>query len=305
VANFQTIMRVRPDYRQFVRHRRLVHRGDAVVVAPNIQTELFSTDGAGFRHSVFKGETLAPAEIAARARYGIVLGSSHIFGLGLAGNENTIPSLLGDRFGIPFANISLPEGNSRNLSSLLTAYIARAPRTPAIVIHFSGGDFTNFSLSSIADPVFGSPNLKQLEMVIEERGGRPNPQTQIKALLAFTSLWTRTIVEQCRASGIPILLGHDTTFFEKSEPNDLERECALGIPFNAVQAKWFGTHRAFFPDFLTRRETLAQKLKVPLIGPDHSNWLTFIDEMHYDQDGMIAWADQMAGAVEPLLQPRT
>jgi hypothetical protein len=303
VANFQTIMRVRPDYRQFVRHRRLVHRGDAIVVAPNIQTELFSTDGAGFRHSVFRGETLAPSEIAARERYGIVLGSSHIFGLGLPGNENTIPSLLGERFGFPFANISLPEGNSRNLSSLLTAYIARAPRPPAIVIHFSGGDFTNFSLSSIADPVFGSPNLKQLDMAIEERGGRPAPETQIKALLAFTSLWTRTIVEQCRTVGIPILLGHDTTFFEKSEPSDFERECALGVPFNAVQAKWFDTHRTFVQDFYARRETLAEKLKVPLVGPGRSNSLTFIDEMHYDREGMIAWVDEIAGAVEALLQP--
>src|SRR5689334_7397675 len=117
MANFQTIMRLRPDYREFVRHRRLVHRGDTVVVAPNIRSEPFSTDAGGFRHSVFKRETLAAADVVNRDRYGLVLGSSHIFGLGLAGNENTLPSLLGEHFGFPFANISLPEGNSRNLSS--------------------------------------------------------------------------------------------------------------------------------------------------------------------------------------------
>jgi lysophospholipase L1-like esterase len=301
MVDLPALVRLRPEYAVFNNQRNLVNRGDIVAFRPNIRTEFFSTDALGFRHSTFDGETLGVADVLKRDRYGLVLGSSHIFGVGLAGNEHTLSSLLAERFGIPFANASLPEGNSRNLCSLLTAYAARAPRPPAVVVHFSGGDFTSYCLSGMADAVFGSPNLKQLD---DGKGvAAPPPATQtITAVLRFTTLWTRSIISLCQARAIPIVLGHDTTFFEKAaQPNEHERRCELGSPSNALQRRWFPTHKAHFPEFLARREAMAANLSVPLAGPGRRNELSFIDEFHYDRDGTRALCDDVAKEVGPLL----
>lgn len=294
-------MRLRPEVREFIRNRRWVHRGDVIAYGPNIRCDSFSTDAAGFRHSVFGGKTLSAHDCLQGERYGLVLGPSNVYGFGLAGNENTMPSLLAERFGFPFANIGLPEGNSRNLFSILAAFIARAPRPPAVVVHISGGDFTNFCYTSIADPVFGSPNLLQMRQVLKERGGRPPPEPQIRPLLAFSSLWIRAIAQLCRANRIPLVLGDDTTFFEKLEPSEIDREAELGKPFNAPQARQFATHKKFVDDYSERRKSLAKALDVPLAGPGRTNNIGFIDEFHYDRDGTRALCDDFAKAIQTLL----
>lgn len=301
MANYQNIMRLRPEVRQFIRNRRWIHRGDVVTYGRNIRCEGFSTDAAGFRHSTFQGETLSVADCLKRERYGLVLGPSSVYGFGLAGNENTMPSLLAEQFGFPFANIGLPEGNSRNLYSLLLSFAARATHRPSAVIHISGGDYTNFCYTSIADPVFGSPNLKQIEMVLKERGGRPPAELQIVPLLAFTSLWIRAIVELSRMLSIPLVLADDTTFFEKRNPSELEIESDLGKPFNPAQTRQFETHKRFVADYHERRRTLAEALKVPLAGPGKTNDIGFIDEFHYDRDGTSALCDDFAAALDPIL----
>lgn len=302
MANYEAIMRLRPEVRQFVRNRRWVHRGDVISYGPNISCEHFSTDRAGFRHSVFKGETLAVRDCVQRERYGLVLGPSSVYGFGLAGNEHTMPSLLADRFGFPFANIGLPEGNSRNLFAILLSIVSRAKRRPSAVLHISGGDYTSFCYTSIADPVFGPPNLKQIPMVMKERGGRlPAAEKQIQPLLAFTSMWIRTIGELCRAAKIPLVLADDTTFFEKKKPSKIERESELGKPFKPVQERQFETHKRFVEDYHGRRKAVAEALGVPLAGPGKTNSIGFIDEFHYDRDGTRALCDDFAGAFEKLL----
>jgi hypothetical protein len=304
MADLNALIRERPEYAVFLNQRNLIHRGDIAGFRPNMSNEYFSTDAGGYRHSRLGTQTLAVADILKRERYGIVLGSSHIFGVGLIGNENTLPSLLAERCGIPFANVSLPEGNSRNLFSLLTAVTARAPHPPAIVIHFSGGDFTSYCYSGLADPVFGSPNIKQvLEANKKQRAGPPPAQKTMPALLGFTTLWTRSIVRLCRSRDIPLVLGHDTTFFEKNtDPSEYEQHFKLGSPCNERQRQWFPRHKAHFPQFLERREALAANLDVPLAGPGPRNELTFIDEFHYDREGTIGLCDDVARSVEPLLR---
>jgi hypothetical protein len=301
VANYQAIVRLRPEVREFIRNRRWVHRGDVIAYGANIRCESFSTDPSGFRHSTFRGETLSVGDCLRRPRYGLVLGPSNVYGFGLAGNENTMPSLLAERFGFPFANVGLPEGNSRNLFSLLASYIARAPRPPAVVLHLSGGDFTSFCYSAIADPVFGPPNLKQIEMAVKERGGRPDPARQIKPLLAFTSLWIGAIANLCRSRGIPFVLGEDVTFFEKAEPSEADVQCELGKGFNPGQERQFATHRRFVRDYHARRQAVADSLGVPLPGPSFGNSIGYIDEFHYDRQGTIDLTDHFARAIEPLL----
>jgi hypothetical protein len=301
MANYQAIVRARPEVREFIRNRRWVHRGDVVTYGANIACDCFSTDGQGFRHTKFAGNDLSVLDCVKRDRYGLALGPSSVYGFGLAGNENTMPAVLGEQFGFPFANIGLPEGNSRNLFSILLAIIARAPNRPTAVVHISGGDFTNFCYTSIADPVFGSPNLKQIETVLKERGGRPSAEQQIGPLLAFSSLWIRSIAELCRTNKIPLLIADDSTFFEKGEPSDLERECQLGNPFNAAQQRQFATHNAFVGDYHERRKMVAEGAGVGLAGPGITNQLGFIDEFHYDRDGTRALCADFASALEPIL----
>lgn len=302
MANYEAIMRLRPEVRPFVRNRRWVHRGDVISYGPNVSNDEFSTDQAGFRHSMFKGETLSLTDCAARDRYGLVLGPSSVYGFGLAGNEHTMPSLLAERFGFPFANVGMPEGNSRTMFAMLMAIVARAKRPPSAVVHISGGDYTSFCYTSIADPVFGPPNIKQIAMVLKERGGKlPAPERQIKPLLAFTSMWIRAIAQLCRASKIPLVLADDTTFFEKRKPSALERECELGKPFGDSQARQFDCHRKFVDDYHGRRKQVADALGVPLAGPGKTNTLGFIDEFHYDRDGTRALCDDFAAGLAPLL----
>ena len=152
------------------------------------------------------------------------------------------------------------------------------------------------------DPVFGSPNLKQVGNANKRAASYPPAKQFIPALLAFTTLWTRSIVQLCRARDIPIVLANDTSFFEKeSEPSEYERTCRLGSAFNALQRHWFATHREFYPRFLARREEVAANFSVTLAGPGGRNRLTFIDEFHYDIEGTRAFANDTASAIEPLV----
>ena len=295
------MMKLKPGFRVFMDSRYLAHRGDVVVFRPGTHNDHYSVDSAGFRHSVFGGETLAVRDVIQRERYGVVLGSSHIFGLGTSGNQCTLPSLLGERFGFPFANVSLPEGNSRNLFSQLTALLVRAPRPPEVLLLFTGGDFTGFTATCIADPVFGPPNLLQYSHMIEERGSPPAAEDYFKPLLAYTSLWVQSIVRTCRRAGIPVMLGDDTTFFEKREPSAMDIECRLGTPANQHQKRSFAAHKPHFPAFVRHREALAQKLGVPLAGPGLSNDYTYFDEWHYDADGTRSLSEDVAPALELLL----
>jgi hypothetical protein len=301
VANYQAVARLRPEVRDFIRNRRWVHRGDVVTYAPNISCESFSTDGLGFRHSTYQGKKIALADCIGAGRYGVVLGPSNVYGFGLAGNENTIPSVLAGHFGFPFANLGLPEGNSRNLFSILLALVARADRAPAVVLHLPGGDFTSFCYTSIADPVFGSPNLKQIALVRDERGGVAPPQPEIGALLAFSSLWIGAIGELCRARNVSMVLGEDVTFFEKAEPSETDRLCELGEPFGPGQAHQFARHRKFVRACYARRSEVAEQLSVPLCGPGAGHDVGFIDEFHYDRDGTRLLCDHFAQGIADVL----
>ena len=302
MANYQTIARLRPYFPEFELQRRLIHRGDVLSFPPDHRSDAYTTDRRGFRHTSFGGESLSVADILKRDRYGLVLGGSRSFGLGIAGNENTIPSLLSERFGFPFANVALPQGNSRNLSSLLYAFLSRAAKRPAAVIHFSTGDLTGHSYSSMADGVFGSPNPRQVPIIQKEKGGLPPPERSAQAMLAFTSLWTQSIALMCRSAKIPFVLADDTSFFEKRKPSARDIECELGVPTYPADKRWFEGHKAFADQFHQQREALAKRLGVPLAGPGRPNDLTFIDEFHLDEEGTRALTDDLAAALQPLLK---
>lgn len=301
MANFQTIIRRRPELREFIENRGTYVRGDVLAYRPFVDCRGLSTDKRGFRHVTFKGENLGFEECLERDRYGIVTGASNIHGFGVAGNEHTLPSLLSERFGFPFANATMPGGNGRNLHSLLLEAVTRAKRPPAIVVHFSGGDYSSFCVSSICDPAYGSPNRMLLDRAIKERSGKLNADHNFQQLLTFTALWTEEIAKLCKAHSIPLVLGNDTTFFEKDKPTAIELECELGKPRMASQQRQFANHRKFGAPFYAHRRSLADTLGLPLAGPVRSDPINFMDEFHPDADGTKVLANHVGDAAEPLL----
>ena len=124
MANFQAIMRLRPEVREFIRNRKWVHRGDVVTLRRRTsECDIFSTDRRGFRHSVFGGRRHCRSRNASAVGPLSASFSGRAASTASASPATRIPCrrYLADRFGFPFANVGLPEGNSRNLFSLLTA----------------------------------------------------------------------------------------------------------------------------------------------------------------------------------------
>lgn len=302
MANYQKIMQLQPEMADFFRNRSLIGvRGDVLSYWANTSTDSFSTDAAGFRHSMFQGKSYSVADCLQSSRYGIVLGASNLFGFGVAGNENCMASLLAERFGFPFANAAMPGGNSRNLNSLLVGLIVGAPRPPVVVVHSSGGDLANFCESSLADSIFGSPNHIQLKS-LKEGGVEADPDQNFPRLLAFTSLWTSAIATVCRAYEAGLVFIHQSTFFEKAKPSALELECALGAPSHPKQVRQFANHRQFNEPFYLRRKAIADQLQIPLAGWALKKPLGFLDEFHCDRDGIRLMSEAVGKQVEPLLK---
>ena len=300
MANYRKMARQQPQIGEFIRNRKWVFRGDVLVYQPDISCSAFSTDRAGFRHSTFRGERLSFAECQQRDRFGVVLGASNIFGFGVAGNENVLPSLLAERFGFPFANLGMPAGNSRNLYTLLMSIFARSAGRLGTVVHFSGGDYSTFCRSSLSDSIFGSPSPKG--DAAKDSGESANPEKQLPGLLAFSSLWTSAIVQACRMYKVPVVLGHDSTFFDKAAATPVEEEFELGKPARQSQVRQFANHRKFGDAFYGRRRETADQLKVPLAGRGLTDAMTFVDEFHCDANGMLLLADAVGDALAPLLQ---
>jgi len=306
MADYKKIVQLRPEMADFFGNRRLIaFRGDVLTYWANTRADTFSTDAAGFRHSTLAGKEYSLADCIQSERYGIVLGASNLFGFGIAGNENTIPSLLAERFGFPFANASMPGGNSRNLQALLVGLLAASSTPPAVVVHSSGGELANFCESGIADPIFGSPNRAQLKTLREMGGANADPETHFPRLLAFTGLWTSALATLCNAYKSRLVMVHQSTFFEKANPTELERECGLGEPFHPSQAVQFANHRKYDAPFYERRKAIADALGVPLAGWGASRELTFMDEFHLDVEGMKAMSQAIGDEVEAVLSTET
>src|SRR4051812_2708842 len=124
MADYKRITERMPEVAEFLAAQRSIRfRGEVLAYAPNIRSVSFSTDEAGFRHSTLGSKSLSVRDCLASERYGVVLGASNNFGFGVAGNENTMASLLAERFSFPFANTALPGANSRNIHSLLLAFL--------------------------------------------------------------------------------------------------------------------------------------------------------------------------------------
>jgi hypothetical protein len=301
MANYRAIVKHHPEVRDYIRLRKWVHRGETLGYGPNIESETVSTDAIGYRNGVFEGRRCTLDDCLEAGRYGLVMGPSNVYGFGVPSDAHTIPSRLGEMLGLPFANIGLPEGHTRNLFAILLNIVARSERPPAAVLLLSGGDFTGWAYGGIADPVFGPPNILQVKQVAEERGGRTDPVAGSKPMLAASQLWTVAIAQLCQTRRVPLVLGNDTTFFEKREPDAYDLDCKLGAPSAAPQARQFEIHRKLGVRSYEQRQRISERLGLPLAGPGPSNQIGFIDEFHYDALGTDALCADFAPALEQAL----
>jgi lysophospholipase L1-like esterase len=299
MADTKKILEHHPAMADFRLSDLIGFRGDVLTYWANFQRDSFSTNAQGFRHSTFGGKTMSVVDCTQSERYGIVLGASNIFGVGLAGNENALASLLAERFGFPFANAAMPGGNSRNLQALLIGLMAGARQPPAVVVLSNGGDLANFCEATFVDPIFGSPNHVQLK-AISDLGQSADPDRNFQRLMVFTSLWTSATATLCRARKTPLVMVHQSTFFEKTQPSSLEKECALGRPRRPAQKTLLERFRKYNAPFFAKRKELAERFKIPLAGVD-TELLTFVDEFHLDRDGTRTLAKAVGDAIEPLL----
>lgn len=301
MANYPRIIELRPEMADFMENRRKIAlRGDVLTYWPNTRNDSFTTDSAGFRHSTFDGKTLSLADCIHSSRYGIALGASNLFGFGLAGNENCLPSLLAERFGFPFANAAMPGANSRNLHSLLVGLIAGAEQPPAVVVLSNGGDLSGFCESSLADPIFGSPNRAQLKS-LQKSDDNADPEKNFPSLLAFSTIWTSAVARVCRVNRVPFVLLHQSTFFEKTKPTPLELECGLGEAFHPSQELQFANHKAFDERFYANRRASAEHRGIAIAGAATDD-IGFIDEFHCDKDGFRVLAEAVGDKIETVLQ---
>lgn len=303
MANYEKIIELRPEMREFFENRKKIgFRGDVLTYWANQRCEAYSTDAAGFRHSALGGREYSVADCLRSERYGIALGASNLFGFGVAGNENCMPSLLAERFGFPFANATIPGGNSRNLEALLLGLIAGAGNAPQVVVFSNGGDLAGFCESGIADPIFGSPNRAQNSGAMGASGPvDTDPDRNFTRLKAFTGLWTSAIATVCRVYKAPLVLIQQSTFFEKTRPTATELECGLGEAFHPSQDRSFANFRRFDEPFYAERKAIADRLGVPLAGWGMQDELTFIDEFHCDAEGVRVMTNAVGDEVERLL----
>lgn len=290
-----------PAVRDFRPKELILFRGDVLSYRANLETPSYSTDAQGFRHSMLGGKSYSVADCLQSRRYGLILGASNVFAVGLGGNENTMASLLAERFGFPFANASMPGANTRTLNSLFVGLMAGASKAPDVVILSNGGDLANFCDAGFVDPIFGSPNYVQSK-IIRKLGLAAEVDDQLDALLVFTSLWVSTMAALCKARKIPLVLLHQSTFFEKSAPTEVERDCKLGETNRRGQMRLFGNFRKFNGPFFAKRQELAKRFDLPIAGVGLSDQLSFIDEFHVDAAGMKVLSDAVADTIAPLVE---
>jgi hypothetical protein len=278
MANYREIVRHVPAVRLYIRNRRWVRRGDVTAYAPNLEGGAFSTDEFGFRHGDVDGERHGLATALAGARYGLVLGSSHVFGFGLDSNSQTIPSRLSVHTGLPCLNISFPEADLRTLHAAAARITAETPRPPAFISCFVGGTLSRYCYTRRCDPLFGPPDFLGGETDGHVCGAPPEIAA-FNNLLAYVRFWLDQILALAERHRCPLIVHAESTAFEKTLLDEQERACALTQPDGAAETARFATHRLRNATFLEHWLAAAKGRALEVSGAPHA--LSFIDEFHY------------------------
>lgn len=292
MANYRAVIRYFPAAQDYLQQRKWVRRGDVLAYAPGLHAPSFSTDEFGFRHTRFQDRDVGFGQVGEFQRVGLVLGASHLFGFGLAGNDQTLPSQLSALLGYPVFGIAYPEADTRTLYATLLRLLQQCSDRVAWIVLLSGGDFTRFCYTGTADPLFGSPLLPVAASETDAT------QKHFANLLHFSSYWLTACAALTAQAGARFYLGWDCTFFEKSANADATEEaCGLGLPRSDKQTARFTRHRHNARAFLTERRQLAERLKVPLIRYP-ADELLFIDEFHYRAESQRLIAERLVAQIK-------
>ena len=296
MANYFAIADRFPAARTYLKHRRWLRRGDVLAYAPDQRTACFSTDAMGFRHTRFRGADYGIAAADGGSPYGVVLGSSHIFGFALAEDGETLPSQLSALVGMPFLNISFPEADTRTLHATLLRIFRSAARRPSFVVFFNGGDLTRYCYTGLADPLFGPPGP---ETKVRPGEAAADGDEAFQRLVYFSRFWAVQMARLAAREKTPFCFAMDSTFFEKSAPSESEAACELGVAKNDAQAKRFAIHRKRVMEFSGMRIALARELNLSppwFYGFDE---VSFIDEFHFQAASLGLLAEKIAAQLSP------
>ena len=301
MANYVEILRHHPCVRDYLRNRRWVRRGDVTAYAPNITGKSFSTDALGQRHSIWLGQRLGLVHAMSGRPYGLVLGSSHVFGFGLPGDDATLASRLGERLGEPHLTIAFPEADLRDLEAVLRRILAEAPRPPARIVLMGGGTLTRYGYVRRCDPVFGVPDFRGTsEDSVPPDPGSADEAGQATLLSRYVAHLLDLIAADARAAGAALLVQQEWTAFEKPVLNEVERVCRLCEAPDAATAARFATQRLRREGYRETGARTAHALGLIPPAPVNPGQLGFIDEFHYDANGIERIADAVVVQAEQL-----
>lgn len=274
MANYRAVVRHFPPALEYLRQAKWIRRGDVLAYRPGVSAAAFSTDEFGFRHTWFEDRNIGLGNLDRYEKVGLVLGSSHVFGFGLAHNRETLPSRLSEILGYPFFGISYPEADTRTLYASFSRLVESYGSKIARVVLVTGGDFTRFCYSEQADPLFGPPFLPQAAAVTP--GG--DADQHFANLVQFTSFWSSRFAA---AAGDALCMLDDVTYFEKSEADSVETACGLGVPSDAGQRRRFAAHLRRALMFQAERRRMSTERGLLLAAFPSPRELLFIDEFHY------------------------
>lgn len=284
MANYKAIAQQYPSTLPYLRARIWAREGGILIYRPSQTTIAFSTDAFGFRRSTFEGETTSVERKSSLDKYSLVLGSSHVFGFGLPGNNATFASTFAARLGHPVLNLCLPEANTGDLVKSLETHIDPAKVDRAIL--FPGGSFTRFCYSGVSSPIDGPPGPQASAEASFENADAPQ---MLENLVRYQMRHIARMAEIFAAADVPFYVVDDLTFFEKSEPTEVERLNGLGTPAAPQGQPRFDRHRRTIG---TYREGLFPQLAgkdIRVLDFGGVDDIDFIDEFHYNAQsiGMI------------------
>jgi hypothetical protein len=281
MANFREIVRNFPAVRGYGGQRNWVRRGDVLAYQPDLRTPTVSTDGLGFRHTMYRDRALSVSDIPKLDRVALLLGSSHVFGYGLGSNAETLASRLSEELGYPVLSVCFPEADARTVAATFLRLLRSYGRKIDRCFFVSGGDFTRFCYSGRADPVFGVPIVELLHRGKAPPSADRDLERPLENLNRFLDFWFTIMFEAGKVFGCRLVLVEDRTFFEKSVGDALEQRCALGESASPGMQTRFDLHRNGVLTFGLARRALAERLGCQLLFFPEPDELLYIDEYHY------------------------
>ena len=291
MADFKALARRHPAIRDYIRHRKWIDRAGILAYAPQTHCASFSIDAFGFRRGQL-AETSYDLTVAFSGQpYAIVLGSSHVFGFGLASDADTIPSQLANTIGVACLNVSFPEAQLQSLHAVAMRICAQAPRPPEFIALLPGGTLTRYSFVRSCDALFGVPDFRN-GAGSEAPPGSAAEQMAFTALLTYTEFWIAKIAELAASQGCRFIIHPESTAFEKPQLSKPEIAAAVTVPQSAADRLRFDTHMLRYTAYTASVvKAVPSSATSAMLDPAE---LSYIDEFHYDAAGTAKIAAKIA-----------